>query len=161
MIEWPSYQVEKADIEAIKHFISKQEDMFRPAYARTPETYPRQCVFIATTNVSTFLRDPSGNRRFMPVDIHNIKLVDNPKLKAFLSDRTLIDQVWAEAVHLYRKGETLYLSKEAEKIATVQQKLHSETDERRIIEAYWNKLLPEVGTLWTYTSAGLHGRSTK
>jgi len=134
----------KADIEAIKHFISKQEDMFRPAYARTPETYPRQCVFIATTNESTFLRDPSGNRRFMPVDIHNIKLVDNPKLKAFLSDRILIDQIWAEAVYLYRKGETLYLSKEAEKIATVQQKLHSETDERRgLIEAYLNKLLPK------------------
>lgn len=134
----------KADIEAIKHFISKQEDMFRPAYVRTPETFPRQCVFIATTNESTFLRDPSGNRRFMPVDIHNIKLVDNPKLKAFLSDQILIDQIWAEAVYLYRKGETLYLSKEAEKIATVQQKLHSETDERKgLIEAYLNKLLPE------------------
>jgi putative DNA primase/helicase len=134
----------KADIEAIKHFISKQEDMFRPAYARTPETYPRQCVFIATTNESTFLRDPSGNRRFMPVDIHNIKLVDNEKLKSFLGDKSLIDQIWAEAVYLYRKGEALYLSREAEKIATVQQKLHSETDERRgLIEAYLNRLLPE------------------
>lgn len=134
----------KADIEAIKHFISKQEDMFRPAYARTPETYPRQCVFIATTNESTFLRDPSGNRRFMPVDIHNIKLVDNEKLKSFLGDKSLIDQIWAEAVYLYRKGENLYLSKEAEKIATIQQKLHSEADERRgLIEAYLNKLLPE------------------
>lgn len=134
----------KADIEAIKHFISKQEDMFRPAYARTPETYPRQCVFIATTNESTFLRDPSGNRRFMPVDIHNIKLVDNEKLKSFLNDRNLIDQIWAEAVYLYRKGEPLYLSREAEKIATIQQKLHSETDERRgLIEAYLNRLLPE------------------
>lgn len=142
----------KADIEAIKHFISKQEDMFRPAYARTPETYPRQCVFIATTNESTFLRDPSGNRRFMPVDIHNIKLVDNPKLKAFLNDRILIDQIWAEAVYMYRKGEILYLSKEAEKIATVQQKLHSETDERKgLIEAYLNRLLPEDwGTLDLY-----------
>jgi putative DNA primase/helicase len=134
----------KADIEAIKHFISKQEDMFRPAYARTPETYPRQCVFIATTNESTFLRDPSGNRRFMPVDIHNIKLVDNEKLKSFLGDKSLIDQVWAEAVYLYRKGEALYLSREAEKIATIQQKLHSETDERRgLIEAYLNRSLPE------------------
>jgi putative DNA primase/helicase len=134
----------KADIEAIKHFISKQEDMFRPAYARTPETYPRQCVFIATTNESTFLRDPSGNRRFMPVDIHNIKLVDNEKLKSFLGDKSLIDQIWAEAVYLYRKGEALYLSREAEKIATVQQKLHSETDERRgLIEAYLNRSLPE------------------
>lgn len=134
----------KADIEAIKHFISKQEDMFRPAYARATETYPRQCVFVATTNESSFLRDPSGNRRFMPVDIHNIKLVDNSKLLSFIEDKSLIDQIWAEAVYLYRKGEPLYLSKEAEKIATVQQKLHSETDERRgLIEAYLNRLLPE------------------
>lgn len=136
--------LKKSDIESIKHFISKQEDMFRPAYAKSPETFPRQCVFVATTNESTFLRDPSGNRRFMPVDIHNVKIVENEKLKEFLASRYQIDQIWAEAVHLYRKGERLYLSTEAEKIATVQQKIHSETDERRgVIEAYLNRMLPE------------------
>lgn len=134
----------KADIEATKHFISKQEDMFRPAYARTPETYLRQCVFIATTNESTFLRDPSGNRRFMPVDVHNVKLVDNEPLKYLLSDKHLIDQIWAEAVYMYGKKEPLFLSPEAEALATVQQKIHSETDERKgIIEAYLNRMLPE------------------
>ena len=66
----------KAEVESVKHFISKQEDTFRPAYARTSETYPRQCVFFGTTNNKDFLRDPSGNRRFMPVDTHNVKLVD-------------------------------------------------------------------------------------
>jgi predicted P-loop ATPase len=136
--------LKKGDIETIKHFISKQEDCFRPAYARTSETYPRQCVFIATTNESTFLRDPSGNRRFMPVDIHNVKLTENPKLMALLKDPNTIDQLWAEAMFLYRKGEKLYLSSDAEKIATVEQKKHSETDERRgLIEAYLNRLLPE------------------
>ena len=136
--------LKKSDIESIKHFISKQEDMFRPAYAKSPETFPRQCVFVATTNESTFLRDPSGNRRFMPVDIHNVKIVENEKLKEFLASRYQIDQIWAEAVHLYCKGERLYLSTEAEKIATVQQKIHSETDERRgVIEAYLNRMLPE------------------
>lgn len=134
----------KADIESIKHFISKQEDTFRPAYARTPECYPRQCVFVATTNENAFLRDPSGNRRFMPVDVHNVKLLDNPALMDLLEDDELIDQFWAEAVHLYRRGEKLYLSPEAEVIAQRQQKIHSEVDERKgIIESYLNKLLPE------------------
>lgn len=136
--------LKKADIESIKHFISKQEDSFRPAYARVPETFPRQCVFVATTNESTFLRDPSGNRRFMPVDIKNVKLVDNPKLMEFIRDKEIIDQIWAEAVHKFRKGELLYLSPEAEKIASVEQTMHSEVDERRgIIENYLDRLLPE------------------
>lgn len=136
--------LKKADIESIKHFISKQEDIFRPAYARVPETFPRQCVFVATTNENTFLRDPSGNRRFMPVDVWNKKLVDNPDLQEFLSNPNEIDQVWAEAVHLFRKGERLYLSPEAEKIASNEQDIHSEVDERRgLVEAYLNRLLPK------------------
>ena len=136
--------LKKADIESIKHFISKQEDTFRPAYARVPETFPRQCVFVATTNESTFLRDPSGNRRFMPVDVWNKRLVDNDDLRSFLDSPEEIDQVWAEAVHLFRKGEKLYLSNDAEKIATSQQSMHSETDERKgIIEAYLDRLLPK------------------
>lgn len=136
--------LKKADIESIKHFISKQEDTFRPAYARVAETFPRQCVFVATTNENTFLRDPSGNRRFMPVDIWNKKLVDNEELKTLLNDPDEIDQIWAEAVHMFRKGEKLYLSADAEKTATIQQSMHSEVDERRgIIENYLDRLLPK------------------
>lgn len=136
--------IRKAEVEAVKHFISKQEDMFRPAYARTAETYKRQCIFVATTNQNAFLKDASGNRRFMPVDIHSVKLINNPELKEFLTDRGEIDQVWAEAVHLYRKGEPLYLSKEAEALAEIEQKSHSETDERMgLIEKFLNTKLPE------------------
>ena len=134
----------KAEIEAVKHFISKREDTFRPAYARTSETYLRQCVFIGTTNNKSFLRDPSGNRRFLPIAIHDIKLVDNPKLKEFVDSQEAIDQIWAEAVHYYRGKETLYLSEEAEKTAYQEQRSHSETDERiGLIEAYLEKPLPE------------------
>lgn len=136
--------IRKAEVEAVKHFISKQEDMFRPAYARTAETYLRQCVFVATTNQSAFLKDSSGNRRFMPIDIHSLKLSSNPELKEFLENKEEIDQIWAEAVHLFKKGEPLYLSKEAENLAEVEQKRHSEVDERMgLIENYLNQPLPE------------------
>ena len=133
----------KADIESVKHYISKQEDTFRPAYGRVPETYPRQCVFVATTNESMFLRDPSGNRRFMPIDVCNVKLTENDKLRDFLNNPEEIGQVWAEAVKLYRSGEKLYLSPEAEKIAYKEQTAHSEADERMgIVEAYLDTPLP-------------------
>lgn len=136
--------IRKAEVEAVKHFISKQEDMFRPAYARASETYRRQCVFVATTNQNSFLKDSSGNRRFIPIDIHSKKLVDNPDLKSFLQDQNEIDQVWAEAVHLYKKGEPLFMSKDAEKQAEIEQKKHSELDERSgLIEQYLERELPE------------------
>ena len=62
--------LKKAEVEAIKHYISKREDSFRPAYGRVVETYKRQCVFFGTTNSQDFLHDPSGNRRFLPVDVN-------------------------------------------------------------------------------------------
>ena len=130
----------KAEVEAVKHFISKQEDIFRPAYGRTPETYPRQCVFFGTTNNPAFLRDPSGNRRFMPIDV-----VIERATKSVFDDLTEseVDQIWAEAMAMYKKGEPLYLSEEANAMAEHEQHTHSENDERSgIIENYLDRLLP-------------------
>ena len=135
--------LKKADVETVKHFISKQVDQFRPAYARVPEVFPRQCIFVATTNESAFLRDTSGNRRFMPVDVAEVKLLDNPKLMKFLNDSATIDQVWAEAMEYFRSGEKLYLSEEAEVVAKEEQALHEDVDPRLgVIIEYLNRLKP-------------------
>jgi putative DNA primase/helicase len=130
----------KAEVESIKHFISKQEDAFRPAYARTSETFQRQCVFFGTTNKKDFLTDPSGNRRFMPIDVNK-----NQVVKDVWQDLDAeIDQIWAEAVHLFKKGETLFLSDEAETIAKAEQRNHCEVDDRKgLIEDYLYQPLPE------------------
>lgn len=133
--------LKKAEVETIKHFISKREDQFRPAYARTVETYKRQCVFFGTTNKDDFLRDPTGNRRFLPIDVRP----DFIK-KSVIDDLTdyEIDQIWAEAYNLYKNGESLYMTGEEDKIAKIEQYKHSETDERRgIIEEYLNKNYPD------------------
>lgn len=128
----------KAEVEAIKHFISKQEDTYRAAYARTTETNKRQCVFFGTTNNYSFLRDPSGNRRFMPIDCSNFS-----KCKSVHSDDFPTDQIWAEAVHLYEKGEPLYLSPAADKIANRERRGHSEQDDRQgMIEDYLDREIP-------------------
>ena len=60
----------KKAVESVKQFLSKTEDMFRPAYGRVVETFKRQCIFFGTTNKEDFLRDASGNRRFMPIDVN-------------------------------------------------------------------------------------------
>lgn len=130
----------KAEVEAVKHFITKQQDQFRPAYARTTETFKRQCIFVGTTNNSDFLRDPSGNRRFLPVDVKR----DKVKKSVFEDLEDEVGQIWAEAMQMVKAGELLYLSDEVEALARHEQALHSETDERYgIITKYLDTLLPD------------------
>lgn len=133
--------LKKAEVESIKHYISKREDMFRPAYGRVVETYKRQCVFFGTTNNKDFLRDPTGNRRFIPIDVRPEFVT-----KSVINDLTQeeINQIWAEAYQLYLAKEPLYFSPEEEVIAKIEQHKHSEVDERRgIIEEYLNTKFPE------------------
>lgn len=130
----------KSEVESIKHFVSKQKDDYRPAYARAPETFKRQCVFFGTTNNLEFLKDPTGNRRFWPVLCEQ-----RPIIKDVFKDLPLeVDQMWAEAVVLYNAGEKLYLTKDMEKEASATQEKHSEKDERMgIIMEYLDKKTPD------------------
>lgn len=127
----------KADIEATKQFLSKQEDIYRVAYGRRTSRFPRQCVFIGTTNDREFLRDKTGNRRFWPIDVGV-----TTHSKSVFNDLTNyeIDQVWAEAVTLYQDKEPLYLSTVEEKEAQEQQEAHSEESAKAgLIEEYLNR----------------------
>lgn len=133
--------LKKAEIETIKHFISKSEDTFRPAYGRVVETYKRQCIFIGTTNSKDFLRDPTGNRRFLPVDVHLERAVRSVPDELTEDE---VAQIWAEAYQLYIAGEPLYLDAATAATARAEQELHSDLDERAgIIETYLDRLLPD------------------
>lgn len=133
--------LKKAEVETIKHYISKCEDSFRPAYGRTIETYKRQCVFFGTTNSKDFLRDPTGNRRFLPIDVRTEYATKNVVNE--LTDEE-VDQIWAEAYELYKQGELLYLIGEEDILAKIEQHKHAEQDERKgIIEEYLNKKYPD------------------
>lgn len=131
----------KAEVESIKHFLSKQSDHYRAAYGRALKEYKRQCIFIGTTNRDEFLKDATGNRRFLPV-----KTRKQFRTKSTFDDLTKkeVDQIWAEAMELYRAGEPIYLSGKDEKLANEQQSAHFEYDERvGLVEAYLNTLLPK------------------
>lgn len=135
--------LKRAEVEQIKHFISKTEDTFRAAYGRRTETSKRECVFWATTNdMAGFLTDQTGNRRWWPV---TVGLRGNePSLNVF-RDMTpdYVDLIWAEAIELWNKGETLYLTADQTKLAEKAQTQHLEVDERvGILEAYLEMEVP-------------------
>lgn len=133
--------LKKADVAAVKHFISKCEDNYRRAFDRRVETYPRQCIFFGSTNETNFLQDYTGNRRFWPVNVHEFAC-SKDVFKDLTSSE--IDQIWAEAVKLYKNGETLYLPKRIELMARERQYKHLDVDERLgVVQAYLDMLLPD------------------
>ncbi|WP_446898819.1 VapE domain-containing protein [Clostridium sp. LBM24168] len=131
----------KAEAEAVKHFISKREDIYRVAYGKRVTKFPRQCVFFGTTNDNDFLRDKTGNRRYWPVVVGI-----NKSNKNLWTDMTQneIDQIWAEALKLWRNGEKLFLTPDLEKEAVKVQEQHTEESSKEgLIREYLDRLLPE------------------
>ena len=94
----------KADVGALKAFISRDVDVIRPAYAKRENSYKRRTVFIGTVNEPGFLHDETGNRRFWVIQVERCEL---------LPDDTM-QQVWAEYLHLYRQGERWHLDRETQ-----------------------------------------------
>ena len=84
----------KVDVNRFKSFLSAKFDDYRPPWALTARRFYRGCVFVGTTNDAHYLADATGERRFWPVKVE--REID---LRALEGDR---DQLWAEAVVMYR-----------------------------------------------------------
>ena len=105
--------VRRADsVEHVKAFLTRNVDRYRRPYGRRTVDVPRQCVFIATTNEASYLRDPTGNRRFWPIRCASINL------DALERDR---EQLWAESVVRFRNGEQWHLRGELAELAAAEQ----------------------------------------
>ena len=129
----------KADIEALKQFISKRSDKYRKAYDRRVTENPRQCVFFGTTNEDECLRDYTGNRRFWVVEVHDRKAKKNI-FKDLPQER---NQLWAEAVARYKAEEPLFLDDRLEQMAREAQKFHTfESSRWADIQYYLEYKLP-------------------
>lgn len=115
----------KAVSTLIKAQLSSQVDSFRPPYGRTNITRPRQFCFVATTNASEYLKDWSGNTRFVPVkcgatiDIAGISAARN--------------QLFAEAIAAYRAGEQAYPTAEQQAMYFSEQQ-----DDRMVSDSHFD-----------------------
>ena len=83
----------------VKKTITCRIDRFRAPYERQPSNNPRSCVFVGTTNQREYLRDPTGARRFWPIEVTQINR------DAIQEDRS---QLFAEAVALFKAGAKWY-----------------------------------------------------
>lgn len=131
----------KSETEVVKQFLSKTHDIYREAYGKRTNKYPRRCVFFGSTNSEEFLKDVTGNRRFWPVSCHDLP-VRKDIWKDFTEEE--IRQVWGEAYFYYQIGEDLCLSEEAEEIARAMQETFREVDPKEgEIRAFLEKKIPK------------------
>lgn len=94
-------QMDKSTNEALKAFLSAQDDKFRPPYARHEVAQPRQCVFVGTTNDDKYLKDITGNRRYWPIACGTLDL-EHAKLN--------IEKVYAEALAAFKSEPIWWLT---------------------------------------------------
>ena len=98
----------KKEMSNIKTFISTRQDTARLAFDKNASSYLRHCVFIGSTNDSTFLRDNTSmvERRFWVIKCN--KTSKDGRIFDVLTD-DYIGQLWAEAVYYYRENPNMYL----------------------------------------------------
>lgn len=128
-----------SDISRIKQFLSIREDRYRAAYGRHTQTYPRTCVLFGTTNITDFLQDTTGNRRFWPVDVG-----EGLHTKSVCRDLDReLDQLWAESMVRWQAGEPLYLTDDLIKAAMAKQEEHmAENALEGIVKDFLDKNIP-------------------
>ena len=125
-------------IEEIKSFLSRQKEVYKIPYETHPEDRLRQCVFGGTSNALDFLPlDRSGNRRFLPVMVYpeqaEVHILDDEA-----ASRAYMEQLWAEAMTIYRSGEySMKFSKEIQKqLVEVQKDFMPEDTEAGQIQGF-------------------------
>lgn len=136
----------RAEVEAVKMFITKASDYYRASYGQYAVDRPRQCVFFGTTNTRECLTDITGGRRFWIVDIDV-----RPRSKNVFTDLAAErDQVWAEAVARWRWGEPLYLEDAAieQAAGAVQEDHRARHPWEGIISEFLDKEVPEDWAKW-------------
>ena len=92
-------------IEEIKSFLIRPKETYKIPYETHPADRKRQCVFGGTSNTLDFLPlDRTGNRRFVPVMVYperaDVHILDDEA-----ASRAYINQMWAEAMEIYRSGD--------------------------------------------------------
>jgi hypothetical protein len=143
IIEWSELTALKRakDANALKDFISCQIDELVLKFKESRAKYPRKCVFIGTTNDDDgFLIDTTGNRRFFPVEVCK----SDPRLASEEESVKLFEQIYAEAILIYKSGFSLVPPKHLEGVIEEKREDNMELDPRVGEIEHWIESQPEL-----------------
>lgn len=117
----------RGEVEALKAFLSRKEDVSTMKFERETNVAPRQCIFVGTTNERNYLVSTTGNRRFWPVRVEPFDIAGLTCAR---------DQLWAEAAACEADGESIRLPRELWAEAGEEQAARAAIDE-------WDELIAE------------------
>lgn len=120
--------VRSIEIEQLKAFLSRSTDSATLKYERETTKFPRQCIFVGSTNEDNYLFASTGNRRFWPIPIEMFDLDNLARCR---------DQLWAEAAYWESKGESIRLAPELWGDARDMQSQREDVDEWVTLVASW------------------------
>lgn len=119
----------RTEVKKMKAIITTQIDRYRAPWGKTSQDFPRHCIFAMTTNQSEYLKDETGNRRWLPVAV----IFDQADVKWLEENR---EQLYAEAYACLLKGETTYEFPLEETLLQQQMRRISDPNEDKIMEWY-------------------------
>ena len=98
-------QVKNSQQAELKHTISKSKVNGRRIYASVQTDQHRYASFVATTNSRQPLKDPTGSRRYLCIDIPSTQLIDN----TFEINH---EQLYAQILSEINTGKPCYFNRE-------------------------------------------------
>ena len=118
----------KADQARLKAFIGKKTDKVRRPYARLDSEYQRRTVFFGSVNEYNYLKDMTGNVRWWTLAVKKIDYQHTVDMQ----------QLWAEMLHWYNKGEQYWLTDEESEALKAINESHMEINplEERLLSEY-------------------------
>lgn len=148
----------KADKEALKDFITRQVVTERPSYGEFDIVKPAMASLIGTINEdgAGFLNDPTGNRRFLVINIRKIDFAYRQEFDPA--------NLWRQAVALYKAGESGQLTPEEK---AKQKEINQAYEMESVLSSFFfdsyqvdpgsNRFTPVTEILQTLELAGLRG----
>lgn len=140
----------RADIAALKAFITMPADTIRMPYERREETYERRTIFAASVNSMIFLGDQTGTSRFWAVQAVSLDYEHDID----------IEQLWAELCHIYHSSKAdgdkaiWWLSDSEEDMLADLNQAHTEMDEfDEIFHTAFQPIEDGCPNHWSYTEA--------
>ena len=129
-----------------KAFISKTSLRFRKPYMKRTEEFAKNFVLARTTNQKEYLKDKTGERRFLSV----MADISRQKKHPMEIESETVEQIWGEAVTIYKAGADLMFDKETEERLEIYREkfMYRDEVELQVLE-YLEMPIPDNWSSWS------------